>query len=98
FVAGSKTVRGGYVSREFESLPPPFLALLTGGGPPPRRTRRPRSRAKPLLRSPRPERCPSGRRNATGNRVPAERWVEGSNPSPSASLAGLDASRPASRR
>ena len=41
-----------------------------------------------LLRSPRLERCPSGRRNATGNRVPAERWVEGSNPSLSASLSG----------
>src|SRR6266516_4972805 len=41
---------------------------------------------KPLLRWPRPERCPSGRRNATGNRVPAERWVEGSNPSLSVSL------------
>src|SRR5438270_5606410 len=34
------------------------------------------------------ERCPSGLRSATGNRVPAERWVAGSNPALSASPAG----------
>ena len=36
------------------------------------------------LESPRPERCPSGLRSATGNRVSAERWIAGSNPALSA--------------
>ena len=34
------------------------------------------------------ERCPSGLRSATGNRVPAERWVAGSNPALSACESG----------
>ena len=36
---------------------------------------------------PRPERCPSGRRSATGNRVRVERRVAGSNPALSAAVA-----------
>ena len=40
---------------------------------------RPRIRIEPLVLS-LPERCPSGRRSATGNRVGAERCLEGSNP------------------
>ena len=49
--------------------------------------------------SERPERCPSGLRSATGNRVRAERCVEGSNPSLSAEIVeanvvGRDVKRP----
>src|SRR6266480_7929519 len=42
----------------------------------------------PGYSAPGPERCPSGLRSATGNRVRAERSVAGSNPALSASVEG----------
>src|SRR5581483_4501617 len=50
--------------------------------------RPPAARAAAPLRLTRPERCPSGRRSATGNRVRAERRVAGSNPALSALARG----------
>src|SRR5712691_10982387 len=47
----------------------------------------------PAARVGRPERCPSGLRSATGNRVRAERCVAGSNPALSALATGLRAGR-----
>jgi hypothetical protein len=52
----------------------------------PAATAREGSRAVTMLAAD-PEGCPSGLRSATGNRVCAERCIEGSNPSPSASEA-----------
>ena len=72
---------------------------------------RPRSRTSPRTSSsprrgspryprPRPERCPSGRRSATGNRVRVERRVAGSNPALSVGCArsGFAESRSRSRK
>ena len=79
------------------SEPAPHPSLPPGAAA--RRPRRSpgRGRTRLWLNCPDPERCPSGLRSATGNRVRAERCVEGSNPSLSAKISTLRTLRPLAR-